>query len=243
MDKKSSNLPTEIKFTGEYFVPGRSGDRIEADHMARYKFAAKYVRGKSVLDIACGTGYAAPILIDAGATSYHGGDIQQLLIDHAKNNYNGDNINFDIQDLTKLNKINQYEVITCFETIEHIQEYQLCLDNLYKALRPNGILLVSSPNRIITSPGATKLSDKPNNEYHTQEFIPTELIEKLHLAGFAVDPDQIYGQRQRLDVNNRYIRKIIRFLKPDEHASPEISRVTWKTPRYFIIRARKPDSA
>ena len=55
------------RFTGEYFVPGASGERIEADHMERYRFASRYAGEKAVLDIACGTGYAAPLFIEAGA--------------------------------------------------------------------------------------------------------------------------------------------------------------------------------
>ena len=46
----------ELNFTGEYFIPGKSGERIEADHLERYRFACKYAKGKSVLDIACGVG-------------------------------------------------------------------------------------------------------------------------------------------------------------------------------------------
>ena len=46
-----------LLFTGERMVPGRSPKRIEDDHLARYRFAIRYIRNKSGLDIACGTGY------------------------------------------------------------------------------------------------------------------------------------------------------------------------------------------
>ena len=52
-------------FSGERFVPGNSGKRIAADHYERYRFACSYVKKKRVLDIACGSGYAATMLLDA----------------------------------------------------------------------------------------------------------------------------------------------------------------------------------
>jgi hypothetical protein len=48
----------ELVFTGEYFIPGKSGERIEADHLERYRFACRFAKGKSVLDLACGAGYS-----------------------------------------------------------------------------------------------------------------------------------------------------------------------------------------
>src|SRR5262245_11065488 len=87
-----------ITFTGEYFVPGGSGIRIEADHMARYEFAADCVAGKSALDIACGVGYACPLLLGAGAVSYHGVDIQPTLIEHARSKYSDARAKFEIGD-------------------------------------------------------------------------------------------------------------------------------------------------
>lgn len=240
MNNSNTDVSSELQFTGEYFVPGKSGDRIEADHIERYKFAAQFVKEKSVLDVACGVGYAAPILINAGASCYRGGDIQQSLIDYATKKYGNDRANFQLIDITTPVDPEKYEVITCFETIEHVQSYRAALKNLYDALKPDGILLISSPNRIITSPRAKTLTDKPINIHHTQEFIPQELLEELRLAGFSVEENLVYGQRQRIHLNNKYFRKLLNLLEPDDNSSPEVSKVTWKTPRYFIVCARKP---
>ena len=40
---------------------------LEYQHEERYAFAAMHVKGKNVLDAACGTGYGARILARAGA--------------------------------------------------------------------------------------------------------------------------------------------------------------------------------
>lgn len=77
----------EIGFTGEFFIPGVTDDRIEADHLARYRFASRSAAGKDVLDIACGVGYGSELLMAAGAKSYTGVDINADEIAYARETY------------------------------------------------------------------------------------------------------------------------------------------------------------
>ena len=51
-----------MEFTGERVIEGKTPQRIWVDHVTRYEFSAKYAKGKTVLDIACGTGYGSRIL-------------------------------------------------------------------------------------------------------------------------------------------------------------------------------------
>jgi 2-polyprenyl-3-methyl-5-hydroxy-6-metoxy-1,4-benzoquinol methylase len=185
------------KFTGEYFIPGESGERIEADHMERYKFASRYARGKSVLDIACGVGYSAPILVASGATSYDGVDINEGLTSYANQHFGAEAVRYHTGDIRTFVTGRQYDLITCFETIEHVQDYRSALLNLHRLLKEGGLLLISSPNRRITSPDCRILSDKPANRFHTQEFVPDELLTALRDAGFSARHSDVFGQRQR----------------------------------------------
>ena len=206
MVQKENNL----NFTGEYFIPGKSGDRIEADHLERYRFACKYAKGKSVLDIACGVGYAGVMFIQSGAVSYKGVDINDKLIRYAKDNYASELISYSVGDICTFKIDKKFDLISCFETIEHIRDYKTAIKNLYDLLNKGGTLLISSPNRPVTSPNCNTLNDKPSNEFHTQEFIPEELLLLLSENGFSADKNNLYGQRQRKKVyKNRYGRKII----------------------------------
>lgn len=54
-------------------------------------------------------------------------------------------------------------------------------------LRPGGLLLMSTPNRITFTPG----SDTPLNPFHTRELDAAELRELLTGGGFRVDG--LYG--------------------------------------------------
>lgn len=186
------------EFTGEYFIPGESGERIEADHLERYRFASSYVRGKSVLDIACGVGYSAPILAAAGAASYDGVDINPELTAYASGQYGTEIIRYHTGDICTFATNRQYDLITCFETIEHVEDYKSALLNLHRLLKADGLLLISSPNRRVTSPNCRSLADKPANKFHVQEFTPDELLSALGTAGFFAGRADIFGQRQRI---------------------------------------------
>lgn len=233
------NHTDELDFTGEFFIPGKAGNRIEADHFARYSFATNYAKGKSVLDIACGVGFAAPILIQAGASSYEGSDIQKNLVEYANKKYGKHGAEFFVSDITSLGISEKYDLITCFETIEHVRNYKSAISNLYKALKKGGILLISSPNRLITSPRCQHLSDKPSNEFHSQEFLPEELMIELKEAGFSTDRSRLYGQRQRPHFSNRLMHKLVKTFNPDLRASAEVTKIVWMEPRYFIVCATK----
>ena len=236
---KNSDMP--IEFTGEFFVPGKSGERIEADHMERYKFACKFAQGKSILDIACGVGYSAPLLIKAGAFSYDGVDINENLVNYSNSTYGSACIRYYVGDICSFNNGKLYDMITCYETIEHVENYEFAISNLYNLLNHGGILLISSPNRPVTFP-LSSLKDKPANEFHTQEFIPDELLLSLRKYNFVAGRDDVHGQRQRQLYSNRFISKIIRvvFGDPDEKASPAVTLIKDnKVPRYFVIVATK----
>jgi SAM-dependent methyltransferase len=63
------------------------------------------------------------------------------------------------------------DVITSFETLEHIPDYPVFLSELRRVLKPNGLLLLSTPNALITKP----VNGIPFNPYHIREFTPEEL--------------------------------------------------------------------
>lgn len=231
-----------MEFTGEFFLPGKSGKRIEEDHMERYLFACNFANGKSILDIACGAGYSAPLFINSGASKYTGVDLNKALIKCANETYGSEFINYSEGNICTFKNNIKFDLITCFETIEHLHDYKTALCNLFSLLNKGGTLLISSPNRPITSPLALSISDKPSNKFHTQEFTPQELLISLRNAGFYADKSNLFGQRQRINTSNAFVRKIMTrlFGNPDSHTSPKVTPVTFKTPRYFIVVAKKP---
>jgi len=227
-----------MNFTGEFFVPGLASKRIEADHVQRYRFAAPFVRDKRVLDIACGTGYGASLIGAAGAAHVDGVDVQDLVIEYARRHYAATTVHFARGDICALRPPEPYDVITCFETIEHVSDFDGALTNLHASLRLHGLLLVSSPNRLVTSPHARSIHDKPHNPHHVREFVVPELRAAVEAHGFTIEGT--YGQRQRRVFRRPLLRKIQRrIFRPDERANPAVTPLGRRAPRYFVLVARK----
>ncbi|MEK7154333.1 MAG: aminotransferase class V-fold PLP-dependent enzyme [Patescibacteria group bacterium] len=227
----------EIK---EQFIPGRASKRLEEDHLARYRFAAQFVKDKKVLDIACGSGYGSKFLKESGAKTVDGVDISKEIIDFAKTNYCTDGVNFAVANAETFSPDKRYNVIISFETIECVDDFKAALKNLYNLLEPRGILLISSPNRIIFSPKLKSILERPANPFHAREFTIQELLQELERCGFVMQGDCLFGQRQRTHFHNRYFRRLHKAIfNPDIKASPAVEKIK-KTPRHFVIKALKP---
>jgi ubiquinone/menaquinone biosynthesis C-methylase UbiE len=227
----------ELKFTGECFILGQSNKISEEEHLERYLFASAFVSGKRVLDIACGEGYGSKILSEANASSVLGCDILADNITHAINKYKSPRLEFKVKNITKPLSEGEFDIITCFETIEHVDDFKSALDNLHASLKKDGKLIISSPNRKITNPylGAhDRVSD-----YHIREFTIDEFISYISASHFELI--EIYGQRQQQCFNNPFIEKHYkRLFKPSKNSSPKVEKIKeGLEPEYFTMIVRK----
>ena len=93
-----------MEFTGEYFLPGKVEQRIEEDHQSRYSFARNYIENVHVLDIACGVGYGAVHILDGGAKSYTGVDINASSVEFAQKIYGNKKATFVVGDIVNFNE-------------------------------------------------------------------------------------------------------------------------------------------
>jgi ubiquinone/menaquinone biosynthesis C-methylase UbiE len=179
----SSILP----FTGERFTPECSGE-IWHEHWHRYLFAQRLAPGKVVLDVACGEGYGSAFMAKQGATVI-GVDVDAAAIGHAKSRYsNIPGLSFSQGSATKLPLADaSIDMIVSFETLEHLAEQEEMLAEFRRVLRPDGFLVMSSPNRPIYSDAMNH-----RNEYHVRELDRDELAELLK-PHFPVV--RWYGQR------------------------------------------------
>ena len=132
--------------SGERFVPeAMGGQLIEAEHHARYRHAAQLVAGRSVLDAGCGVGWGSALLAHAGAARVTGLDIDAgALADATGRTDAATFVRGDLMDLPFADA--SFDVVVCFEAIEHVLGPLLALDELRRVLAPDGVLTVSSPN-------------------------------------------------------------------------------------------------
>lgn len=135
----------------ERITIGEYGDMGVVQHLARYNFAKALCVGKTVADIASGTGYGMKILREVAA-SVDGYDKEDL----------GGNF---IIDLEKQSWGKHYDVIVSFETIEHLANPEFFLEN---AQRSADLLVLSTP---LNEPKDRKL----RNPFHKQAWTFPEL--------------------------------------------------------------------
>jgi 2-polyprenyl-3-methyl-5-hydroxy-6-metoxy-1,4-benzoquinol methylase/glycosyltransferase involved in cell wall biosynthesis len=154
-----------LEWTGERYVPWLEDATIGYEHLHRYAFASQFVQNKNVLDLACGEGYGSRLLART-AKSVVGIDIDEDTIKHARNKYLKDNLKFELGSLTDA-PLGQhvFDVITCFEAIEHIDDHDRLLREVKRLLAPDGVFIVSTPNK-------WAYSDQPQytNPFHVHEL-------------------------------------------------------------------------
>lgn len=154
-----------MKFTGERYVPTEAGE-IRHEHLHRYAWCRLLAEGRDVLDIACGEGYGSAMLA-AHARSVCGVDISAEAVAHATATYAGiKGLRFIPGDAAAIPlPDDSIDLVVSFETIEHHDRHEEMLAEIRRVLRPDGILIISSPNRVVYSELAGY-----HNEFHIKEL-------------------------------------------------------------------------
>jgi SAM-dependent methyltransferase len=76
-------------------------------------------------------------------------DVKQEWITDCKQFFGQSNINnveFRVEDLTNIEHKNKFDLIVCVDVMEHIVNDTKVFENFYKALKPNGFVLINSPS-------------------------------------------------------------------------------------------------
>jgi ubiquinone/menaquinone biosynthesis C-methylase UbiE len=175
--------------------PQWTGERLETfvqneattEHLHRYAMAMELAGGKNVLDIACGEGYGTNLLAGKAA-QVTGMDIDTLTIKKAAEKYQQENIQFTEANAEKIPAAdNTFDLVISFETLEHVTEQQLMIQEIKRVLKKDGILLLSTPDK-------KNYSDATGykNPFHKKELYRNE-FESLLQASFR--QVKIFGQQ------------------------------------------------
>jgi ubiquinone/menaquinone biosynthesis C-methylase UbiE len=165
---------TDLPWTGERFVPGVRGE-TEIEHLHRYALARRLASGKRVLDIACGEGYGTNLLAEV-ALSAIGVDIEISVVEHARHKYRRSNLEFRQGSCTAIPLPDgSIDLAISFETLEHHAEHEAMLAELYRVMSPDGVLIISTPDKLY-------YSDERHyrNEFHVRELYAAEFRQLIH---------------------------------------------------------------
>lgn len=188
----------DLAWTGERVVPAAMdpNDGILQDHLSRYLFARRFVAGKTVLDAASGAGYGCAMLAEAGARRVVGLEIDPRSVRHAQKYYSGAAVRFVLGDCESMAlAAAAFEVVTSFETIEHLDHPEAFLAEVRRVLAPGGCFIVSTPNN---PTGVTA------NPFHRREYPAGEFVSLL--AGHFPRVE-MYGQVHRPVASADNVRK------------------------------------
>lgn len=118
-------------------------------HLDRYEFASKYIKdGNKVLDVASGTGYGAfNMRKNNPAIDIIGVEIDEMAVEYANFIYGGGVISYLKGSILNLPfEANTFNVVTSFETIEHIEDDKGQVKEVLRVLKDGGLYIVSTPN-------------------------------------------------------------------------------------------------
>ena len=169
-----------LTLTGERTTPGLDVENYWfRRHEVVYQRLASRCADLDVLEAGCGEGYGAD-LISRVARRVIALDYDETTVAHVRARYprvevmHGNLAELPLTDAS-------VDVVVNFQVIEHLWDQTQFLRECARVLRPSGLLMVSTPNRITFSPGR----DTPINPFHTRELNADELSRLLADAGFT----------------------------------------------------------
>jgi SAM-dependent methyltransferase len=181
-----SPVDAVLTLTGERTIPGLDVENYWfRRHEVVYQRLAPRCAEREVLEAGCGEGYGAD-LIAGVACRVIALDYDETAVAHVRARYprveimHGNLAELPLAD-------SSVDVVVNFQVIEHLWDQAGFIRECARVLRPSGLLMMSTPNRITFSPGR----DTPINPFHTRELNADELTELLVDNGFGLDG--VYG--------------------------------------------------
>ena len=213
-------------------------------HLARYRFAAKHVLGRVVVDCACGTGYGSAMLADAGAAAVIGVDISEEAIAYARAHHARDRVDFRVGDALTFVPERPAQVWVTLETVEHLLHPARYLDRIHQQLAPGGWLIASVPTTVSTDGNPFHLVDFTAQGWRT--LVTTHGFEIEHELG-QIQPFTLRDALRRSAADRpRQRGSIVAFYL--RHPKVAWARLALTVTRglvneYIVIAARRVDRA
>lgn len=135
---------------------------------------------ESFLEIGCGTGY----VLEGVRRAYpdaklYGVEYFEEGLAFARQRI--PSATFRQMDATAMDEVDAYDVIGTFDVLEHIEQDELALRNMARALRPSGSLVIAVPQH------RWLWSQADDYAGHVRRYRRAELVDKVRAAGLQVE--------------------------------------------------------
>ncbi len=161
-------ITPSLPLTGERTLPGVAAENYWfRRHEAAYRWLVGTlpVPGAVVVEAGCGEGYGGQLLADAGAAVVVGLDLDLATLRHSAVAYPG--VPVAAANLVALPLGDEaVDLVVCSQVVEHLWDQDGFVAECARVLRPGGLLVVTTPNRLTFPPG---------NVFHSRELDATEL--------------------------------------------------------------------
>ncbi|MBV1689455.1 bifunctional 2-polyprenyl-6-hydroxyphenol methylase/3-demethylubiquinol 3-O-methyltransferase UbiG [Novosphingobium sp. G106] len=152
----------------------------------------KPLAGKRALDVGCGAGLLCEPLARLGGT-VTGVDAAEENIEAAREHAKGSGLAIEYRwgDIGQLGLVD-YDLVCSMEVIEHVADKPGFIAALTAAMKPDGLMVLSTPNRtpqsrLLLVEGAERLGAIPRGTHHWGDFVtPEELGELLADVGMTM---------------------------------------------------------
>jgi len=193
--------PTGERMILEHYKSSPEDFVIYLMHMASYRFAEPYTRGRRVLDFGCGSGYGSD-QIARTADRVTAVDVADDAIAYARGQFRRANLEFRAIDPAEPLPFSDasFDVILSFQVFEHVSDPSHYLSEVRRLLAPNGNLILITPDR------STRLlpRQRPWNRWHVHEYGKRELaavlashFDQIEVLGMTARPEMIGYELRR----------------------------------------------
>ena len=178
-----------------------------------YKAASESVSG-NIIELGSGEGYGIQLLAPL-AKKY-------LAVDKFDTDISGnENVEFRKQLLPSMSGIadNSFDFAVTFQVIEHIQDDKAFISEIHRVLKPGGVLMLSTPNRLMSL---------TRNPWHIREYTATELAGIVGKIFKKVEVKGVFGSpvvMQYHEQNKASVQRITKF---------DVLKLQYRLPRQLL---------
>lgn len=221
MTKPQSSTFLTKKLYEEFHAGTKSQSHLINERNFTYRIYLSIInplitKDQNVLDIGCGSGTMS-FYLASKVKNVLGIDISKNAIEacsKSKKVLKINNVNFRQMVFPKEYPQEKFDLIVCFEVIEHLEDDLEAIEKIYELLNKNGLLILSTPskNAPLHRLGYTKKFDKKVG--HLRRYSTEDLFKIVNKAGFQIiEVHKKEGVLRNFLFLNNFAGQLIRIIK------------------------------